>query len=144
MCLQHVSLGTRLWAQLSTKDKQALNGHPKSSSLLPGASQTLALQPASIADSLIAVAFPRRREGVKPQNGHGHQRECQLSSPASYLVPELHTCPPSLHGSEHETAALVENRPVLRLIQLGQSVGGKRRINWQREQQSVSERQEEG
>ena len=29
------------------------------------------------------------------------------------------------------------------MIKQGQSVGGKRRINWQREQQSVSERQEE-
>lgn len=32
---------------------------------------------------------------------------------------------------------------MLRLIKRGQSVGGKRRINWQREQQTVSERQEE-
>lgn len=32
---------------------------------------------------------------------------------------------------------------MLRLIKRGQSVGGKRRINWQREQQSVSERREE-
>lgn len=32
---------------------------------------------------------------------------------------------------------------MLRLIKRGQSVGGKRRINWQREQQRVSERREE-
>lgn len=32
---------------------------------------------------------------------------------------------------------------MLRLSKRGQSVGGKRRINWQRVQQSVSERQEE-
>lgn len=43
----------------------------------------------------------------------------------------------------HETAALVENRPELRLIKRGQSVGGKRRINWQREQQRAGERREE-
>lgn len=58
-----------VWAQLGTKDKQALHRHPKSFSPLPGASQTLALQPLSIADSLIAVAFPCQREGAKPQNG---------------------------------------------------------------------------
>lgn len=51
-------------------------------------------------------------------------------------------CPPST-GVKHKTAALVRNRTVLRLMKRGQSVGGKRRINWQGEQQSVSERHEE-
>lgn len=32
---------------------------------------------------------------------------------------------------------------MLRLIKRGQSVGGKRRINWQREQQRAGERREE-
>lgn len=69
------------------------------------------------------------------------KRGSALLLPTWYLN---HTpAPSSLHRSKHETAALVENRPVLRLIKRGQSVGGKRRINWQRAQQSVSERQEE-
>lgn len=65
----------------------------------------------------------------------------EVSAQLSCFLPV--TCPPSLHRSKHETAALVKNRTVLRLIKRGQSVGGKRRINWQGEQQSVSERQEE-
>lgn len=123
--------------------RQKLHRHPNSSSPLPGASQTLALRPLSTADSLIAECS--RAKGKEPGHGmgdHGHQRS-QFNSPASYLIPYPHTCPSSLHRSKHETAALVKNRTALRLMKRGQSVGGKRRINWQGEQQSVSERHEE-
>lgn len=69
MCLQCVSMGTRLCDYLGIKNKQALQGHSKSSSPIPGASQTLALQPLSIAGSLIALHIPLLKEEVKPQNG---------------------------------------------------------------------------